>query len=305
MRKRYIQLSVLVVAAITCATAFSSCKKQHEDPLEVTRTYEFIDVTTFNPETTSQKGTETTEAQFTAEPTSSHPTEKDTTSATESTTEELTGARKYFFNPDSVFSTLPEFNAGDFVEKYDTQYLEVLRFVGVTESEYEAYVELVKAGEKYKFNSKDVNRTYFADGDGMCLTVIINEDTMLVELGKNYWDSETFKVVEELPTKPSEQTDSRYSYFDNKNLVFNSVPYFTYGDFIEYSAIDDGGIMKFKNVTKEQFDAYAEVLLANFFLFEGFPSDGSRSYSGNGVYLNMLLEGDVLTLTVEEYLMLY
>lgn len=280
MRRKIGRFAVILSSVVLTAAVLSACRKK-DDISEISRSFEYSESETLtakpsSAEDVSEKTTET-------EKNTKEPTKETTTKVTEkeTTTEEaLTGVAVYFGGKDSVFNTLPMFDAGVFEEHFDKSYVEGLRFSGVTEKNYTSYLQSVLNAGKYTLNSQDGTRAYLAASTGkMCVTLIYKDGTMYIEAGENYWDILTLAEQEtEEPTKPSESTDSRYSYFDNKDLVFSNVPYMTEGSFTGYEAVDNGGIMSFAGISDEVFNSYGEYLESSGFLFSSSTPDGLTSY---------------------------
>lgn len=280
MRRKIGRFAVILSSVVLTAAVLSACRKK-DDISEISRSFEYSESETLTAkpsraEDVSEKTTET-------EKNTKEPTKETTTKVTEkeTTTEEtLTGVAVYFGGKDSVFNTLPMFDAGVFEEHFDKSYVEGLRFSGVTEKNYTSYLQSVLNAGKYTLNSQDGTRAYLAASTGkMCVTLIYKDGTMYIEAGENYWDILTLAEQEtEEPTKPSESTDSRYSYFDNKDLVFSNVPYMTEGSFTGYEAVDNGGIMSFAGISDEVFNSYGEYLESSGFLFSSSTPDGLTCY---------------------------
>lgn len=280
MRRKIGRFAVILSSVVLTAAVLSACRKK-DDISEISRSFEYSESETLTAkpsraEDVSEKMTET-------EKNTKEPTKETTTKVTEkeTTTEEtLTGVAVYFGGKDSVFNTLPMFDAGVFEEHFDKSYVEGLRFSGVTEKNYKSYLQSVLNAGKYTLNSQDGTRAYLAASTGkMCVTLIYKDGTMYIEAGENYWDILTLAEQEtEEPTKPSESTDSRYSYFDNKDLVFSNVPYMTEGSFTGYEAVDNGGIMSFAGISDEVFNSYGEYLESSGFLFSSSTPDGLTCY---------------------------
>lgn len=280
MRRKIGRFAVILSSVVLTAAVLSACRKK-DDISEISRSFEYSESETLTAkpsraEDVSEKTTET-------EKNTKEPTKETTTKVTEkeTTTEEtLTGVAVYFGGKDSVFNTLPMFDAGVFEEHFDKSYVEGLRFSGVTEKNYKSYLQSVLNAGKYTLNSQDGTRAYLAASTGkMCVTLIYKDGTMYIEAGENYWDILTLAEQEtEEPTKPSESTDSRYSYFDNKDLVFSNVPYMTEGSFTGYEAVDNGGIMSFAGISDEVFNSYGEYLESSGFLFSSSTPDGLTCY---------------------------
>ncbi len=290
---------LLCAMIVIIAIGLTACKK--EAPVEIDRTFEY---TTEAPvETTTQKETETTEpiTEETPEQSSEEETttQEETTTKKEEETTTLTGADVYYYDKDSIFSTLPVFKDGAFNGYFNKSFMEGLTFSGVTQEEYNAYVEAVTATDTYSLNSKESTRAYIAHKDGeWCITIIFYDGTMLVEAGKNYWDILTYAENETVePTKPEEITDSRYDYFDNNDMVFSHVPYFTEGTFTGYSAVDRGGVLTFTDVTQDMVDAYGTILEGNGFMMGG-AFENVMYFVTNEHIVSLTLAGTTLTMQV-------
>lgn len=301
MRRKIGRFAVILSSVILTAAVLSACRKK-DDISEISRSFEYSESETLTAklsraEDVSEKTTET-------EKNTKEPTKEPTTKVTEkeTTTEEtLTGVAVYFGGKDSVFNTLPMFDAGVFEEHFDKSYVEGLRFSGVTEKNYTSYLQSVLNAGKYTLNSQDGTRAYLAASTGkMCVTLIYKDGTMYIEAGENYWDILTLAEQEtEEPTKPSESTDSRYSYFDNKDLVFSNVPYMTEGSFTGYEAVDNGGIMSFAGISDEVFNSYCEYLESSGFLFSSSTPDGLTSYYvRDDIIVTVIHAGTDMTLKV-------
>ncbi len=276
MRRKIGRFAVILSSVILTAAVLSACRKK-DGISEISRSFEYSESETLTAkpsraEDVSEKTTET--EKNTKEPTTKV-TEKETT-----TEETLTGVAVYFGGKDSVFNTLPMFDAGVFEEHFDKSYVEGLRFSGVTEKNYTSYLQSVLNAGKYTLNSQDGTRAYLAASTGkMCVTLIYKDGTMYIEAGENYWDILTLAEQEtEEPTKTSERTDSRYSYIDNKYLLYSNVPYMKEGSFTVYESVDNGGIMSFAGISDEVFNSYCEYLESSGFLFSSSTPDGIKSY---------------------------
>ncbi|MGN1187961.1 MAG: hypothetical protein ACI4R6_05665 [Lachnospiraceae bacterium] len=280
MRKRIGRFAIILSAVIWATAAMSACRKK-EEPKEIDRTFDFTQDTSRPVQTETQ-----TESQSSTEETTEKTTQETTTKKpAETTTEEtkLEGAAAYFGDKKSVFNTLPAFEGGKFEEHFDYQYVEGMRFSDTKESDYTEYLQSVLNAGKYTLNSQDGTRAYLERTDGkMRVTLIYKDGTFLIEAGESYWDILTLAdEKKEEPTKPSETTDSRYGYFDNKELVFSQLPYFTEGSFTGYEAVEGGGIMSFSDITEETYENYSELLQSNGFMFTGSLPDGQVSYFTN------------------------
>ena len=293
---------VLFALSTAVLLGLTACKK--EEPVELDRTFEYNTESTAEsttPEITTQESTSETEE--TQESTTENITEKTTQeTTTEKVTEEtttLTGADVYYYDKDSIFSTLPVFKNGTYAGYFNKVFMEGMTFSGVTKEEYTAYVDAITATGTYSLNSKEEKRAYISHKDGeWCITVIFHEGTMLVEAGKNYWDILTYAEAEtEAPTKPAEVTDSRYDYFDNKDMVFSKIPYFTEGTFTSYSAIDRGGILTFSGINQSMIDAYGAVLEANGFMMGG-AFENVMYFVTEEHVISLSLTNDILTMQV-------
>lgn len=304
MRKRIGRFAFILSAAIWTTAALSACRKE-ENPKEIDRTFEFTQDTLqpvqsdTEPQSTAEEGTSRTEEITTQE------TSQDTTTETisETTTEEikLEGAAVYFYDKNSVFNTLPAFEAGNYEEHFSYEYVEGLRFSGTKDSDYTAYLQSVLNAGTYKLNSQDGTRAYLEKADGkMRVTLIYKEGTMLIEAGESYWDILTLAdEKKEEPTKPSETADSRYGYFDNKELVFSELPYFTGGNFTGYEAVDGGGILNFSDISEQEYEDYSDLLQSSGFMFTGSLPDGQVSYFANdNVVVTATYSGGSLKLQV-------
>ncbi len=298
MRKRIGRFAIILSAVIWATAAMSACRKK-EDPKEIDRTFDFTQDTSRPVQTETQ-----TESQSTTEETTEKATQETTTKKpVETTTEETKpeGAAAYFSDKKSVFNTLPAFEGGKFEEYFDYEYVEGMRFSGTKESDYTAYLQSVLNAGKYTLNSQDGTRAYLEKTDGkMRVTLIYKDGTFLIEAGESYWDILTLADEEkEEPTKPSETTDSRYGYFDNKELVFSQLPYFTEGSFTGYEAVEGGGIMSFSDITEEVYENYSELLQSSGFMFTGSLPDGRVSYFTNdSVVITATFSGSTLKLQV-------
>ena len=268
MKKKIGVLLVLITGLVVC---LAGCKKKPEEIKEIDRTFEYTEEETTEAVTETEKET----VSKTEETTSVEETTKqeETTTVVEVTTEEVTTEESimtYFGNPDSVFSTLPLFDKGVFSDYFNKEYVEGIMISEVTEAEYTAYIDTVLSAGRYALNSKESNRAYFADADNMCVTLIYHEETMLVEMGKGYWDILTYaeeKATE--PTKPVETADARYGYFDNTDMIFSGLPYFTVGVFAGYEVVDKGGKLTFSEVTQDDVNNYGDTLMDNGFMMGG------------------------------------
>ena len=279
--------------------ALSACQKKDDGVKEIDRTFDFTQNTSSAVQTETQTETETTTEEITEKTTEETTTQKQTETTTEESKAE--GAAAYFGDKKSVFNTLPEFEAGKYEEYFDYEYVEGLRFSGTKESDYTAYLQTVLSEGKYTLNSQDGTRAYLEKKEGkMRVTLIYKDGTFLVEAGESYWDILTLADEQkEEPTKPSETSDSRYGYFDNKELVFSQLPYFTEGSFTGYQSVEGGGIMSFSEVTEEIFDNYSDLLQSSGFMFAGSMPDGQVSYFTNdSVVITATFSGSSLTLQV-------
>ncbi len=301
MKRRLGRFAVILSSVIFATAALSACKKK-DDITEITRSFEYSESET---QTTKAKPTEDATKKTTeTEKATKESTKENTTKSTEkeTTTEEtLTGVAVYFGGKDSVFNTLPLFDAGVFEEHFDKSYVEGLRFSGVTEKNYTTYLQSILNAGKYTLNSQDGTRAYLAASTGkMCVTLIYKDGTMYIEAGENYWDILTLAEEEtEAPTKPSENTDSRYSYFDNKDLVFSNVPYMTEGSFTGYEAVDNGGVMTFAGISDDAFTSYCDYLESSGYLFASSTPDGLTSYyTRDDIVVTITHSGTDLTLKV-------
>lgn len=163
MKRRIGKLSVILSAVIFATAAISACRKK-DDISEITRTFEYTktQIETTKPEKTTEESKETTiEKETTKESTkettqeTTRPSQKETT-----TKKELTGAAVYFEDKNSVFNTLPSFDAGVYEEYFNQGYVEGLRFSNATESSYSEYLQAVLNEGKYTLNSQDGTRAY-------------------------------------------------------------------------------------------------------------------------------------------------
>lgn len=305
MKKKVTALSFILVSLICGTAALSACRRQ-EDPVEIDRSFEY---TTAETTTKGQEETTTEREPFTEEtstepdsttaPSTQKPTEEETTTE-EVTTEE--SAMTYFGDKNSIFSTLPLFEKGTFVEYFDKGFVEGIQFSGTTQADFEAYVKAVLDAGKYTLNSQDGNRVYLAGADGtMCVTLLYKDGVMLVEAGKNYWDILTFAQETVAPTKPAETTDSRYGYFDNQDLAFSKVPYFTYGTFTGYEAVDKGGRLTFDGVSGEELEAYVDTLNVSGFMQSGTTPSGATYYTSDKAIVMITCDNGTLVLQVTTY----
>lgn len=304
MKRRIGKLSVILSAVIFATAAISACRKK-DDISEITRTFEYTktQIETTKPEKTTEESKETTiEKETTKESTkettqeTTRPSQKETT-----TKKELTGAAVYFEDKNSVFNTLPSFDAGVYEEYFNQGYVEGLRFSNATESSYSEYLQAVLNEGKYTLNSQDGTRAYLAAANGdMCVTLIYKDGTMLVEAGANYWDILTYAENDtQAPTKPSETTDGRYAYFDNKDSVLSQIPYMTEGTFTGCDAIDGGAVMTFSGVSADMAAAYGDILDNIGIMFTGSTPDGQTSYYVNDkVIVTLACDGSTMTIQV-------
>ena len=304
MRKRIGRFAFILSAAIWATAALGACRKE-ENPKEIDRTFEFTQDTSqpvqsdTEPQSTTEEGTSRTE-EITTQETSQNTT---TETISETATEEikLEGAAVYFYDKNSVFNTLPAFEAGNYEEHFSYEYVEGLRFSGTKDSDYTAYLQSVLNAGTYKLNSQDGTRAYLEKTDGkMRVTLIYKDGTMLIEAGESYWDILTLAdEKKEEPTKPSETADSRYGYFENKELVFSELPYFTEGNFTGYEAVDGGGILNFSDISEEEYENYSDLLQSSGFMFTGSLPDGQVSYFANdNVVVTATYSGGSLKLQV-------
>lgn len=303
MKRRIGRFAVILSSVIFATAALAACRKK-DDINEISRSFDYSQSETQTKHTEPDSPQDTSESTPDTETTTE--TKRETTSAnkpteTETTTEPLTGAAVYFGDKNSVFNTLPMFDAGVFEEYFDKSYVEGLRFSQVKEKDYTSYLQSVLNSGKYTLNSQDGTRAYLAASTGkMCVTLIYKDGTMYIEAGESYWDILTLAEEEtEAPTKPSEATDSRYSYFDNDKLVFSNVPYLTEGSFTGYEAVDNGGVMTFTGISKEAFDTYCEYLETSGYLFASSTPDGLTSYYvKDDIVVTITHSGTDLTLKV-------
>lgn len=306
MRRRLGKLSVMLSAVIFATAAISACHKK-EDISEITRTFEYrqTEIETTEPENTTEESQETSTTQETVTTKEAvRETTKETTKATQeetTTKKQLAGAAAYFEDKKSVFNTVPSFNAGKYEEYFSESYVEGLRFSGVTEQNYNDYLQAVLNAGKYTLNSQDGTRAYLAAANAKnCVTLIYKDGTMLIEIGENYWDILTYADNEtQAPTKPSQTTDGRYAYFDNKDSVFSTLPYMTDGSFTGYEAIDGGGVMTFSVASSDVASAYGELLENSGFMFSSSTPDGLTTYYVNDkVIITITCDGNSMELQV-------
>lgn len=300
MKKKITALSFILILLICGTTVLFGCRKP-EEPVEIDRSFEYTTAET----TTKEQEETTTESEPFTEETSTEP-DSTTAPSAQKPTEEVTteeSAMTYFGDKNSIFSTLPLFEEGTFVEYFDKGFVEGIQFSGTTQGDFEAYVKAVLDAGKYTLNSQDGNRVYLAGADGtMCVTLLYKDGVMLVEAGKNYWDILTFAQEETAaPTKPAETTDSRYGYFDNQDMAFSKVPYFTYGTFTGYEAVDKGGRLTFDGVSGEELEAYVDTLNVSGFMQSGTTPSGATYYTSDKAIVMITSDNGTLVLQVTTY----
>lgn len=310
MRRRLGKLSVLLSGVIFATAAITACGKKDDGITEITRSFEYTQTEkeTTEPQNTTEEPETTTEKESKTEKDTSKETTKDSTKETTKTTEEetttkknLTGAAAYFEDEESVFNTLPSFDAGKYEEHFSQSYVEGLRFSGATEGNYSDYLQAVLNAGNYTLNSQDGTRAYLAATSGkMCVTLIYKDGTMLIEAGENYWDILTYAEEEtQEPTKPSETTDGRYAYFDDKDSVFSQLPYMTDGNFTGYEAVDGGGVMTFSVVPSDVASSYGDLLESSGFMFSSSTPDGQTTYyASDKLVVTLTYDGSNMRLQV-------
>lgn len=299
MKRRAISIAIVVMATAAMLTA---CK--NNDPIEIDRTFDYTEYSSTTEEVQTQPSVQETTAEV---PTTQKATEAETTTEpsapeTETETEIKTtamSAETYFTDKKSVFSTLPLFTQGEFVEYFEKDYLQGVRFIKTTQKEFEEYVAKVKADGIYTVNSKDGNRVYLESAKNMCVTIIYYEGVTLIEAGTGVWDIITYAQTptKEEATKPSETQDVRYSYFDDKKSVFSLLPYFTEGTFLSCDGDSTSGKMKFSGVSSSVAIDYCAKLESSGFDFEYSAPAGNLSIFGSDLaYVRISIEDDVMTI---------
>lgn len=294
--KRRMNKIVVIFLATTMLLGLVACKRP--DPIEIDRTFEYNSTEEVHTQPSSEIEA-TSEKQSETESETEHLTEPSGQETTEPTKEVETtqmSAESIFGDPKNVFSTLPLFDKGEFVEYFEKDYISGVRFVNTKKSDLDEYVNLIVEDKIYKVNSIDGDRVYLEDSKNMCVTVIYHEGITLIEAGRGYWDILTYaEEKKEEPTKPSETTDGRYIYFDDKNNIFSNLPYFTEGVFDGYLSAAGTYKMTFLQVTDEVCETYLGLLENSGFDCE-FAFGNPKIYGSDTVFAKIYFSDNVLTI---------